>query len=210
MTFAELKQEVSRRLAEVGDRVVWSEQEIADAINEGYAEMSDSCEWCERTITIDLLNARPYYDLRTAVPETVLGVGPAFNETTHRWLTPTAVRKLDTQDRRWERGMGQPQRLVLRGLWWAGLWPRVTADGGTLRQSYTALPAPLVEEDDEPGFPAVFHDGLVAYSLADLFAMDGESARAVAAWREYLAVEAALRAWVDERGSRPRTHGYAG
>jgi hypothetical protein len=210
MTFAELKTDVARRLAEANGRVVWSDIEIATAINEGYAELSDATEWNERTIGIDLLASRPYYDLRTAVPEPLLGVGPAFDESTNRWLLPTAVRELDAHDRRWERVTGAPQRLILRGLWWAGLYPRVTSDAGVLRQYYTALPAPLSDDTDEPGFPEVFHDGPVYYALCDLWSLDGETARALAAWQSYLAIEAALAAYVDERVARPIVHGHGG
>ena len=50
---------------------------------------------------------------------------------------------------------------------------------------------------------AAFHDGLVAYACADLWAQDGETAFAQTAWQEYLAMEAALWKWVQDREKIP-------
>lgn len=209
MTKAELRTDVFRRLAEADPsrHVFWTVADVDTAIDETYAELADQTECYERAITIDLLSGRPYYDLRTVVPEAVLSIGPAYNETTNRWLIGSSVRDLDGADRRWERVTGTPQRTFLRGLHWLGLYPRVTADVGTIRQYYTALP-PALGDNDEPLFPSQFHVALVEGALCDLWAQDGEAQRAEAAWQAYLAIETALEAWVAERGTIPAHRGY--
>jgi hypothetical protein len=207
MNFGEMKALVSRRLAEVNGRTFWTDPDIADAINAGYMELSDQTEWNENRVTIDLLNDRPYYDLRTIIGDRFLAVRPAYHTETRRWLIPTVARNLDVHDRRWERVTGAPQRFLLRGLWWLGLYPRTTADAGTVTLYDVELPEPLVNDDDEPGFPAAFHVGIVDFAVSDLFSQDGEATWALAAWQAYLATEAALAAWVDHRGSTPAVHG---
>jgi hypothetical protein len=207
MTFAEMKALVARRLAEVNGRTFWTDADIAEAINLGYAELSDSTEWNEQHITLDLLNDRPYYDLRTIIGDRFLAIRPALNIDTRRWLIPTVPRTLDMHDRRWERVMGEPQRFVLRGLWWLGLYPRVQADAGTVTLWDVELPDPLVHDDDEPGFPAAYHLGCVDFALSDLWAQDGEVTWALGAWQSYLATEAALQQWVDHRGFTPAMRG---
>lgn len=210
MTFAEQKADVARRLAESTERVFWSDDDIATALNEGYAELSDATEWYEQYFEIDLLTDRPYYDLRTVLGESFLAIRPGYDEQTSRWLLPTAVRQFDAHDRRWERVTGEPQRVVMRGLWWLGYWPRVQSEVGLIKQYYTALPPPMVEDDDEPGFPETFHNGCVEYALADLFSQDAETTLALASWADYVATEAALQTWVDDRVAGPIQHGFGG
>jgi hypothetical protein len=189
MTFAALRTDVFRRLNESSTTpVFWTEDDVENALNEGYAELSDQTEWYERWLSIDLLNNRPYYDLRTVVPRTVLSIRAAFNEQTNRWLTPSRVADVETYDRRWEKKIG--------------------SDAGTVKQYYTALPDPMVLDDDEPGFPDAFHPGLVEYAVADLWAQDAETDLALQAWRAYLSYETALQAWVDGRVSVPMVHGH--
>jgi hypothetical protein len=208
MTFGDMKQEVSRRLAEVSGRVVWSDDEIATAILDGYAEMSDATDWYEASVGIDLLNDHHYYDLRAVIGETFLALRPAFDVQTNRWLIPSSVHELDAHDRRWERVTGEPYRVFLRGLWWLGFYPRIQTEAGVVTQYYTALPPPLSDDTDEPGFPETFHDGPIAFAMADLLAQDAESKLALLAWEEYLAIEAGLTAWVEGRASGPMLHGF--
>jgi hypothetical protein len=208
MTFAQMQIETSRRLAEVSGRVFWSDAEIATALNDGYAELSDASEWFETYVDIDLLADRPYYDARTVLGDSFLAIGPAFDRQTNRWLLPTSVRQFDAHDRRWERVVGEPQRLLVRGLWWLGYWPRLQRDVGTIKQAYTALPDPLVADSDEPGFPDTFHYGCINFALTDLWAQDSETRRALAEWTIYLAQETALTQWVRERAADATMHGY--
>jgi hypothetical protein len=204
-----MKAETFRRLRTASSApVFWSEADVEEALNAGYMELSDSTEWFEQYFEIDLLNDRPYYDLRDVLGASFLAIKPAFDEQTNRWLLPTAIRQFDAHDRRWERVVGEPQRIVMRGLWWLGYWPRIHTEAGLVKQYYTALPPPLVEDEDEPGFPETFHDGCIEFALTDLWAQDSEAVRALKAWADYLVTEAALTAWVDDRASAPMQHGF--
>lgn len=211
MTLADLRTETFRRLRDdAGAPVFWTEAEVDAALNAGYMEVSDETEWHEVAVTIDLLSHRPWYDLRRLVGPGFLAIGQGYDLTTNRWLLPTTVRELDAYDRRWERAVGEPRRVVMQGLWWVGYWPRIGSDTGTIQQYVRTLPDPLVDAADEPGFPETWHYGLVEYAVSDLSAQDGEASRAQLAWAAYLAQEAGLRAWVDGRASAALMHGYGG
>ena len=211
MTFQALQAEVSRRLAEVSSgRIVWSLDEIKQAINDGYAEISDAVEWNEQWEDLDLLADRPYYDLRAILGEAFLALRPAFDRQTNRWLIPSTVEELDQHDRRWERVTGEPQRLVLRGLWWLGLYPRIQSEIGQIKQGFVALPDPLEEDEDEPGIPDTFQYALVDFALTDLWAQDGEVSLALAAWAAYLKNEDEFREWLDGRAGGPMRRGFFG
>lgn len=210
MTLAEMKTAVYRRLRESSSAPVYfTDAQITQAINDGYAELSDETNWDERRTTMDLLNDRPYYDARTTLGDSFLAVGAAFNETTTRWLVPLAVSRLDLQDRRWETVTGEPTALVTHGLWWLGYWPRVQVDSGTVQQYWTALPDDLEDDEDEPGFPEPFHVGCVDFAVADLQAQDGQARQTLTAWAAYVERETALQAWVQNRASGPLRQGYA-
>lgn len=210
MTRADLRTEVFRRLQESSSApVFWTADDIDAAVDEGYDELSDATEWCERWFTVDLLQQRPAYDLRTLTTDTVLNIGRAFHVDTNRWLTPTTPRELDRGYRRWETVTGAPIRLWMSGLWWLRYYPLAGTDAGEVKQYIVVLPDALADDADEPGFPETLHYGLVEYALADLWAQDGEPTKALAAWKAYLAYEAGLMAFVQGRAAVPleRAHG---
>lgn len=211
MMLKDMRAEVFRRLVEVAEAPVYFTPEEVDAsINLGYAELSDESEWNEAFLELDLLEERPYYDLRTIVGESFLSIRPIFDNQTNRWLIPSSVREFDARDRRWERATGEPQRVIFQGLWWLGLFPRIQGDVGTLKVYHTALPTPLADEDDEPGFPDLFHYSCVDFAVADLFAQDGETQFCLLAWAQYIAGEQKLRAWVQDRAAAAMMRGFGG
>jgi hypothetical protein len=181
----------------------FSDDDIDDAANDGYMEMSDAAEWFEEYLEFDLLKDRRYYDLFTLIGKVFLSIRPAFDEQVNRWLVPSTVRELDQRDPRWERVVGRPQRIFLRGLRWLGFWPRYGSDGTTVKQYYTRLPVPLCAETDEPGFPEAYHMGIVYFAETELYATDGETTLALESWKSYLAMEKELTAWVNKREDRP-------
>lgn len=208
MTKAELRTEVFRRIEESeSSPVFWSEEDVDAAIDEAYDEISDATEWSEVWRTIDLRAQRPYYDMRTVFADvSVLTPTGAFHEDTNRWLVPASAADLDRGYPRWEQVIGPPERIVTRGLWWLGYWPITGSENGTVKQYATALPEAL-EDDDEPGFADRFHLALVEYALSILWPQAGEVNNALAAWDAYVALEVALLADVQGRGSVPRSHG---
>lgn len=205
MTLGEARAFVVRRLEEVAgaSAVFWSSDDIDNSLNEGYAEISDASEWLEKSGTVSWTSANTdrYFDMFTELEQCYLNIGPAFNNTTSRWLHPTHTRLVDEADSRWgTRGPGESDYLFMRNLWWVRYHPRPTT--GSILQYYIAIPTRLCMDSDTPGFPAQFHQGLVEYALYDLWSQDGETDLALEAWGEYLRYEAAL---TDFRKSRIST-----
>jgi len=207
VTKLELREETKRAIREAGCQgVFFADEDIDDAVNAGYMEMSDATEWFEQYLDIDLLKNRPYYDLYSIIGAIFLSVKPAFESQSNRWLFPSTVRALDEGDRRWETSTNLPQRIFMRGLRWLGLWPKTNADGnGTYptKVYYTRLPEFLCADGDEPQFPEPYHMGLAYYAASELLALDGETRLALNAWAEYLEMEGGLGQWVNSRVSRP-------
>lgn len=208
MTFSEIRTEVRRRIAEVS-ATWWSDDEVDAAIWEGEDEFADACEWLERWQTIDILEDRPYYDLRTVMRREFLVLGPTFNDTTNRWLIPITNRDLDLGDRRWEERVSEPEFCMVRGIWWLGIWPWKGIERGSVKQYYKALPVHMAEDADEPGFHRTFHYGLVEYAVSDLLSQDNETDLALRIWKEYERYEAGLSAYVQGRAAIPTVHGHS-
>ena len=200
MTLAELRAEVWEHLSTTaGAQTFWTDADIDQAINEGYAEMSDASEWNELVITLPLLAGRPYYDLRTICDRPVLSVKAIWNPGTHRWLLPAKADDLDRINLRWEIVNGQPLTYFLRGLFWLGLYPKIASEVGSVQAKISVQPDPLVEDGDSPGFPEPFHHGLVDYAVSDLWMQDAEATKGLTHWKDYVEREQALVNSVADR-----------
>ena len=57
----------------------------------------------------------------------------------------------------------------------------------------------MVEDADEPGFPARYHRGCVEYALSVLWPQQGAVAEALEAWAAYLTYESGLMQHVTGR-----------
>ncbi len=207
MTFAELKTETFRRLDEdSSDPAFWTEDDVEDALNEGYEEMSDASEWHETNANLPLLSGRTYYDMRYAFGgDQILTLNHAMNATTRRWLSPVELRELDYRTYvQWEDITGEPQNFFVRGLFWLGLFPKQNSDSGTLKVYFTSIPPRLAYDYDKPGFPDEFHYGIVEYALGDLLSQEAETRKALEHFKEYAVHEAGLRGWVGGRISLDR------
>jgi hypothetical protein len=213
MTFAELKAEVFRRLEENPDTpAFWTEVDVAEALNDGYEELSDASEFYERNAILNLLSNRTYYDLRCVLGDTqVLSFRTAFNSTTRRWMSPTDPRTLDTRVfQQWENITGEPEAIFTRGLWWLGVYPQAATDTGNMKVYFSSIPPALVNEDDKPGFPEEYHEALIEYAVGDLLSQDGETNKALRHFEEYMKLQGAMMKAVDGRISLDRINTLRG
>ena len=209
MTFGEMKAEVFRRLRESSESpVMWTETDIAVALNEGYMEISDESEWYEKWQVIDLLDNQPFYDVRTLLRHPFLRIGAAYNNQSSRWLIPTSAAELDKGDRRWQMRVEEPGYYFVRGLWWLQYFPYKGIESGTIKQYYKALPPVLEDDSDEPGFHESHHYALVEWALADLYAQDAEVDLAWSHFKQYVEYELKITGHTVNRLQVPLMHGH--
>lgn len=203
MQFSEMQSEVRTRLNEAS-AVFWTDQDIKDALNEGYQELSDATEWYERMTTFPTLSNRTYLDLRQLLSDTFLAPKRAINTITGKWLVPSSVRTQDHRARQWEKTAAEPEEIFMRGLWWLGFYPKPPDDTGSIRLYFSALPSDMSDDTDEPEMPEEYHDGIVAYAVYDLLAQDAETEKALLWWEEYVRYEIKLREYVANRTDMDR------
>lgn len=199
MNFLELQTRVFRALDEsqAAPRF-WTAQDIKDAINEGYEEISDATDWYEVNEDLTPTANTTYHDLDTLLVTFPLTVTGVFNTQTNRWLTPSSAEELDGEIDRWEVIVGPPERFWLKGLFKIGFFPKPPT-AAPLTLYFSSMPVPLNLDADVPGFPVEFHLALLEYAKYDLLSQDGETKEALLCWGRYLAYEAGLAAWVKQR-----------
>ena len=204
MNFAQLQAEVFRRIDESSaSPAYFSVADVKAAINDGYEELADAAEFHETHTTVKKLSHRTYYDMRAIPDHTFLRPSRCFNPTTNRWLEPVSVNDLDLRTyREWEGiSVTEPEKMLMRGLWWWGVFPQAAEDGGFLRLYYIGIPAALTLDSDEPQFAKEFHAALVEYALYDLLAQDGETRLALDHWGKFMGYEQALRDSMQTRAN---------
>lgn len=205
MNFGEMRRKVRLRLNALTD-VFYSDDDIKDAINEGYREIADATEFYEREAMVPMLKKRTYYDLSQILPDTFLSPRRTYNPTTSQWLEPTDPRGLDYHTYvQWELTEGEPEKYLMRGNWIMGVFPKPAMDSVGTRFYYTAIAPDLVDDIDQPQFPREFHEALVDYALCDLLGQERETAKALGYWKSYKDKENALAAYVDGRIRIPQS-----
>jgi len=207
MTFGEMQTEVFRRISESSSSpAFWTVADVKTAINEGYQEFSDASEWYERSTAFTLTNEL-YYNLSVRISDSILSIKRAFNDQTKRWLDPVNINDLDNRTYvRWEAVTGEPQMMILRGLWWLGMFPKQSA--GTVTLSYSAMPPVMVLAADTPAIPEEFHYAFINYAVYDLLAQEAETDKALKFWGDYLLFQEAFQRYVQKRISFDRVSGF--
>lgn len=193
MNLGQLQASVFRRLEEENVSGRWSQSDVNDAINEGLEELSDATEFYEQSSILKLRDEATYYDLRTALPSTVLRITAIYDSTTNRWLIPADVSDFDYYGvRQWELARGNPINFLVRGLWWLGLFPAI-ATGYSIRVQYRGIHPPLQYSTESPQqLPETYHSSLVDYAVYTLLADDNEASAAMRYWQRYKAAESEL------------------
>jgi len=215
LNLRELREEVIASL-EAADDPYFTDDDVDEAINSGYDEISDFSQWYERRVPVQFLRGTVYYDMFAHAEPAIadlaevanggfLFVSSVWNTQTKRWLNPVSIEMLDNEcNRRWEGNVGQPASFVMRGLRWLGVHPAPSASDGWLDVTITAEPPMLMEDRDAPGFPEEYHRGLVEYARCELYAQDREAKKALAAWDQYQQYAIALKGYADRRISASR------
>jgi hypothetical protein len=211
MTFGEMQDRTRTRLNELTS-AFFSDDDIQTSLNEGYAELADATEFYEREAMVPLLKWRTYYDLSLILPDTFLSPRRAYNPRTSRWMIPTDDREMDFHTFvQWELTKGEPEKYLMRGNWWLGVFPKPDRDSEGLRLIYSAIPSDMTDDDEEPvDIPREFHQGIMYYAISDLMSQQRETVKAIRFWgapdingnypaNTYKGVETKLKAYVDGR-----------
>lgn len=183
----------------------WPQSKFLEAANDGLDELSEATGFYERFVAIPLKGKQTYYNLMGFVPDDAFQLNSVFNVTHQIWLSPATID--DMQVQRWETVPGSPQKYIVRGAFWVGIYPRPSSDVGVIQVYYSGLAPHLV--DSYSVLPADLPDDFVTalddYILYDLSTKDGETDKALEHWNSYYARQEALATYVEERIVKARS-----
>lgn len=186
MNFSELKAEVFRRLyTDDGAPVYWSEQDVEDALNEGYLDYCERTKCCERQTEFVCVGKLPYLDARTLLRYPFISLRRIFSRALQGPLQPSSYPSMDARDKRWEMSTSLARRMSVRGHYTIMLYP-VPPSESQFRISWSSLPDPMKFDDDSPDIPIEHHEAPIYYALYDLKVQEDETDLALQFWQKYL------------------------
>lgn len=198
ISFGQLESRV-RTLFEAESSTRWESDKFLSAANDGLDELSEATLFYERHVNIQLQGKQTYYDLRGYVPDDAVSINNVYYLEEGIWLNPWGYTHLITP--RWEKEIGVPQKYVVRGLFWIGLYPRPTGDVGNVRVYYSGIAphlkhsANILPTDLSDDFVPALED----YMLYDLTSKDGDTDKALGHFASYQGREGELAAFVKDR-----------
>ena len=191
MDFAAIKQLVSLKLGE--QTTFFKDAEVGRATNTAQRLLClrfPALLHNRATLTVNTDN--PFIDLRTlqdasgttignrlrhvrrVVLGSVMADTPVRNVTTGTLfeLRATNVQVLACRARDWLQHQGDPRYYYLHGPVWLGLYPRPIV-ATTITVMFSAVPAPLVEDTDEPQIYEVYHRVIAEIAFGLLLVKEG-------------------------------------
>ena len=204
LTLSEIRARVRVR-HEASSSARWVDADIDAAINDGIGELSEATRYFEQWASIPLREKRTYYDLRGWADGSILSINAVWHENGNRWVTPASNKDIDIAQ--WEKTAGPPYLWFTRGLYWFGMFPRVSADTDQWVRVFYAAVAPALKEDgEEPKqLPDEFVPALEEFALYELTQRDGDTNKAMFWWAKYKEREAVLEQHMAHRISTART-----
>jgi hypothetical protein len=149
-------------------------------------------------VPIPLKGRQTYYDLRGFIPRGFIRVTAVWNVNEQIWLTPSDFRDLNTP--RWETVTDSPQRYLMRGLYWIGLYPRPNGDSNTIRVHFGGLAPHFVDSASVlSDLPDDLIPALEDYSLYELTVNEKDPDKALRHWASYEKRKKGLEDFVERR-----------
>lgn len=204
LTLSDIRSRVRIRY-EASSATRWSNVDVNDAINQGLEELSEATRYYEQWVSIPLREKRTYYDLRGWAKGSILSVTSLWHENGNRWVSPASHTDIDIAQ--WEKTAGAPYLWFTRGLYWLGVFPRLTTDADQWVRAYYATVAPKMTDDGhEPKqLPDEFVPALEEYAMYELTQRDGDTEKALFWWAKYKDREVALEQHMAHRVSTARS-----
>ena len=143
-----------------------SEAQLNAVIQEASEVLAEEIEAVKRTVFFPLQEGSTYFYTPALASDLMMPVR-LWNPATNKRLTAVSLRELDAFKEDWESVSGNPHTWASLSWDVFAIFPHPASAGGLLRLDYLAWPRDLLDDDDEPEFPAAVHDGIVLYGMYD-------------------------------------------
>ena len=174
----------------------YTDQDINDAIQDGYDEVVAFSGCITKGATLALEANKTYYDLVTAIPDFLALIG-IWNSSYKRWLSPVSYRELDSMRWDWECANANPYAFCPISYRKLAIFPTPTVVGTTLYVYYKATAGAIAGGFELPA--ELLGDVVEDYAVCDLFEQQEEWTKAQINFRNYQDKTVLLRRFLDKR-----------
>jgi hypothetical protein len=185
--------------------VYYDKQSLDDSIQDGIDEVCAFTGCIYKSASIPFTQYTTYYDMLSLLPD-YIGVVALWNDTIHRWMYPTSLRKLAAQRSDWDVVYGTPQYFVPINHRYVAIWLKPSIPNyGRMFVFYRAAGPVLTDETQIP-IPDEYM-ALESYSIADLWEQAQEWGKASTSVKEYIQDLENLRVLMRNKRNVDRTMG---
>ncbi len=181
MTRTELKQALQLHF---NNTVYYTDQDMNDSIQDGIDEVAafSGCIWA--SAALPFVANTTYYDFLTLLPN-YIGIISIFNDVTHRWMSPTSLRKLNEQRVDWDTIGGTPEFFTPINHRYVAIYRKPLGENyGRMLVFYRAAAPTLVDQTQIP-IPEEHITSLESYNITDLWEQAQEWGKSADSFQEY-------------------------
>ncbi len=158
------------------NNVFFTEASMNSKIQQGY-QLAVLLSGCRVTsVDIDFIDDQVYYNIPTYASDFYRALA-IYNNNTNQWLVPTTLRRLETEDAKWETTYATPQRFIPIGVDTIAFWPHLSVATGSFKLYYNQL-ADTLTEAGEPDIHSDLHKLLESFVASEQLAEEFEFIKA--------------------------------
>lgn len=154
--------------------------------------------------TINFVDDKIYYTISDSISDFYKPLA-IFNNNINRWMTPAAIKQIDSYDAMWELSHAEPHIFIPVGVDTIAFYPHQLAASGSF-QLYYAQQADTLTDSSSPQFYSELHMLLEDFGKGELYAEIFEFAKATASIKEFQEKLAELISKVDDKGMFDRIY----
>ena len=186
--------------------IYYDKQSVSDSIQDGLDEVCAFTGCIYKSAALPFAQNRTYYDFITLLPD-YIGVVAIWNNTIHRWMFPTSLRKLNQQRVDWDSCYGTPYYFCPINHRYVAIWqkPSVT-NYGQMFVFYRAA-APALDDTTPIPIPDEHIAALEYYCITDLWEQAQEWGKASESLKDYLQLLEQFRTLMRNKRNSDRLMG---
>src|ERR1035437_3538533 len=203
----ETRLDVAAKLAnQFNNSIYYDQQSVMDSIQDGIDEVCAFTGCVYKTAALPFTQNTTYYDLLTLLPD-YIGVVAIWNNTIHRWMFPTSLRKFNQQRVDWDSCYGTPYYFCPVNHRYVAIWQKPSVvNYGQMLVFYRAA-APILSDSTPIPIPDEHITALELYSITDLWEQAQEWGKASDSMQDYLKNLEALRVLIHNKRTSDRLMG---
>lgn len=172
--------------------IYYDQQAVMDSVQDGLDETCAFTGCIYKAAAIPFTQYTTYYDMLSLLPD-YIGVVAMWNDTIHRWMYPTSLRKLNQTRLDWDTQYGTPYYFCPINHRYVAIWLKPgIANYGRMIVYYRAA-APALDDYTPIPIPDEYQTAVEFYSITDLWEQAQEWGKAADSLQDYIKNLEALR-----------------